>query len=73
MDIAKKYNKWIISDEIHMDLTRKGIVHTPLLKAALEYADHIVVCTALQDLQPGGMQLSNIVIPNKEWQKSGWK
>ena len=70
VDIAKKYNKWIISDEIHMDLTRKGIVHTPLLKAAQEYADHIVVCTApSKTFNLAGMQLSNIVIPNKEWQK----
>lgn len=70
VDIAKKYNKWIISDEIHMDLTRKGIVHTPLLKAAPEYADHIVVCTApSKTFNLAGMQLSNIVIPNKEWQK----
>lgn len=69
-DIAKKYGKWIISDEIHMDLTRKGIVHTPLLKAAPEYADHIVVCTApSKTFNLAGMQLSNIVIPNKEWQK----
>ncbi len=70
VDIAKKYNKWIISDEIHMDLTRKGVVHTPLLKAAPEYADHIVVCTApSKTFNLAGMQLSNIVIPNKEWQK----
>lgn len=70
VDIAKKYGKWIISDEIHMDLTRKGVVHTPLLKVAPEYADHIVVCTApSKTFNLAGMQLSNIVIPNKEWQK----
>ncbi len=70
VDIARKYGKWIISDEIHMDLTRKGVVHTPLLKVAPEYADHIVVCTApSKTFNLAGMQLSNIVIPNKEWQK----
>lgn len=70
VEIAKKYGKWIISDEIHMDLTRKGVVHTPLLKVAPEYADHIVVCTApSKTFNLAGMQLSNIVIPNKEWQK----
>ena len=53
-----------------MDLTRKGVVHTPLLKVAPEYADHIVVCTApSKTFNLAGMQLSNIVIPNKEWQK----
>lgn len=70
VDIAKKHEKWIISDEIHMDLTRKGVVHTPLLKAAPEYADHLVVCTApSKTFNMAGMQLSNNIIPNKEWQK----
>lgn len=46
------------------------MVHTPLLKVAPEYADHIVVCTApSKTFNLAGMQLSNIVIPNKEWQK----
>ena len=67
VEIAKKYGKWIISDEIHMDLTRKGVVHTPLLKVAPKYADHIVVCTApSKTFNLAGMQLSNIVIPNKD-------
>ena len=53
-----------------MDLTRKGVVHTPLLKVAPESADHLVVCTApSKTFNLAGMQLSNIVIPNNEWQK----
>lgn len=69
VDIAKKYDKWIISDEIHMDLTRKGVIHTPLLKVAPDYADRIVVCTApSKTFNLAGCQLSNIIIPNKEWQ-----
>lgn len=68
--IAKKYNKWIISDEIHMDLTRKGITHTPLVKIDPDYADQIVVCTApSKTFNMAGMQLSNIIISNEEWQK----
>lgn len=70
VDIAKKYDKWIIADEIHMDLTRKGVVHTPLLKIALDYAEKIISCTApSKTFNLAGMQISNIVIPNKEWQK----
>lgn len=73
VDIAKKYDKWIISDEIHMDLTRTGVVHTPLLKLAPDYAERIILCTApSKTFNLAGMQLSNIVIPNKEWQES-WK
>lgn len=70
VEIAKKYGKWIISDEIHMDLTRKGVVHTPLLALAPEYKDHIVVCSApSKTFNLAGMQISNIIIPNKEWQE----
>ena len=44
--MQKKYDKWIISDEIHADLTRVGVTHTPLLKLAPDYSDRIIVCTA---------------------------
>ena len=70
VDLAKRYGKWIISDEIHSDLVRKGVTHHPLLKVAPDYADHIIVCTApSKTFNLAGMQLSNLVIPNKEWQK----
>lgn len=68
--LAQKYGKWIISDEIHADLTRAGIHYTPLAKVVPEYADHIAVCTApTKTFNLAGVQLSNIVISNKEWQQ----
>lgn len=70
VDIAKKYDKWIISDEIHSDLVRVGVTHTPLLKLAPDYNERIIVCTApSKTFNMAGMQLSNIIIPNKEYQK----
>lgn len=70
VDIAKKYDKWIISDEIHADLTRIGVTHTPLLKLAPDYSDRIIVCTApSKTFNLAGMQFSNIMISNKEYQK----
>ena len=70
VDIAKKHGKWIISDEILADLVRKGVTHTPLLKTAPDYVDHIAVYTApSKTFNLAGVQLSNIIIPNKEWQK----
>ena len=70
VDIAKKYGKWIIADEIHADLTRKGITHIPLLTIAEDYKEHIIACTApSKTFNMAGMQLSNIIIPNKEYQK----
>ncbi|MCI8455332.1 MAG: pyridoxal phosphate-dependent aminotransferase [Lachnospiraceae bacterium] len=72
-EICKKYDKWIICDEIHCDLIRKGVTFTPILKAAPEYADRIVVCTApSKSFNLAGMKTSNIVIHNKELQDA-WR
>lgn len=69
-ELGKKYDKWIISDEIHCDLTRIGVTHISLLKAAPEYRDRIIVCTApSKTFNLAGMQFSNIIIPNKDYQK----
>lgn len=69
VEIAEKYDKWIISDEIHSDLTRIGVTHVPLTKVAPHYADRIIVCTApSKTFNLAGMQLSNIIITNKTYQ-----
>ena len=70
VDIAKKYDKWIVTDEIHCDLTRVGVTHHPLLKIAPEYEEQIIACTApSKTFNMAGMQFSNIIIPNPEYQK----
>lgn len=43
--ICKKYNVFIISDEIHMDIVYKG-QHTPIFEVAGEYLNNMVICTA---------------------------
>lgn len=70
VDLCKKYGKWIIADEIHCDLTRKGVTHHPLLKVAGDYQDHIFACTApSKSFNLAGMSMSNIIIPNKSFHK----
>ena len=69
VDICKKYDKWIICDEIHCDLLRCGMTFHPILKVAPDYADRIAVCTApSKTFNLAGMKTSNIVIHNKELQ-----
>lgn len=69
VELARKYRKWIISDEIHMDLTRTGIKYTPLLKIAPEYADQIITCTApSKTFNLAGLCISNIIITNPDFQ-----
>ena len=73
VEICKEYDKWIICDEIHCDLIRRGVTFTPIMNVAPEYADRIVVCTApSKTFNLAGMKTSNIVIHNKELQKK-WK
>ena len=45
ISLCKKYNIFIISDEIHMDIVYKG-KHTPILEVAGDYIESITICTA---------------------------
>ncbi|MEG1566064.1 MAG: MalY/PatB family protein [Anaerovoracaceae bacterium] len=71
LEICRKYNKWIISDEIHCDLTRVGKTHTPLLKLVDEimpdFRDNVIVCTApSKTFNIAGLSFSNIIIPGEK-------
>jgi len=64
--IAEKNNLWVISDEIHCDLLRKGKKHIPLAKLFPEN-DKIITCMApSKTFNLAGLMISNIMIPNKE-------
>ncbi len=72
-DLCHKYDVKIISDEIHFDLMRGGAKHIPLAKLCPEYKNMIVTCTApSKTFNLAGIQLSNIIIHNKEIQED-WK
>jgi len=65
VEICKKYNKWIISDEIHSDLVRTGVVHHPLEMLCPEYKHKIITCVApSKTYNLAGLSLSNIIINN---------
>ena len=71
--IAKKYHKWIISDEINCDIVRKDKKHYPLHTIAEDYRDEIIVCTApSKSFNLAGLQNSNIIITKPEYQRK-WK
>lgn len=63
---------WIISDEIHCDLLRNGITHTPMAKLFPE-TDRIITCMApTKTFNMAGLMLSNVIIPNEEL-RTTWK
>lgn len=68
--LCKKYDKIIISDEIHFDLTRKGITHHVLETIDPSYRKRIITCTApSKSFNLAGLQNSNIFINDEEIRK----
>lgn len=67
VDICAERNILIVSDEIHCDLTYRGIRHTPLPLVNHEYSHRIITCTApSKTFNLAGLQFSNIIIPDGE-------
>ncbi len=70
VDICAEKNLIIVSDEIHCDLTYKGVTHIPLPLVKPEYSGRIITCTApSKTFNIAGLQLSNIIIPDKSLRK----
>lgn len=69
--ICHEYGVYLISDEIHCDLLRTGLTHTPLAACAPDPA-RIVTCTApSKTFNIAGLQFSNIIIPDEDL-RSRW-
>ncbi len=60
--IVEKYNLWIISDEIHCDLTRKGQQHIPMGKVMPDYPKLITCMAPTKTFNLAGLSFSNIII-----------
>lgn len=60
----------LVSDEIHMDFTRNGHVHYPILDVMPELAQSCVVCTApSKTFNLAALQTSNIITPNPKFKE----
>lgn len=71
--IAKRYHKWIISDEIHCDIIKEGYVHHPLETIAPEYKEEIITCVApTKTFNIAGAECSHIILHKEEYKKR-WK
>lgn len=60
--IVEKNDLWIISDEIHCDLLRKGQRHTPMGKIMPDYKKLITCMSASKTFNIAGLMFSNIII-----------
>ena len=61
-DIVEAKGLWIISDEIHCDLTRNGQQHIPMGKIMPDYDKLITCMAASKTFNMAGMLFSNIII-----------
>ncbi len=60
--IVKAHGLWIISDEIHCDLLRKGEQHIPMGKVLPDYSRLITCMAPSKTFNLAGMMISNIII-----------
>jgi cystathionine beta-lyase len=64
--LAKKYNLYVISDEIHADIVYKPNKHTPFLNVNNAFDDLSIVCMApSKTFNLAGLETSFVIIKNK--------
>lgn len=65
--ICMKHNILVVADEIHFDLVYKKYSHVPFARISEEFLDHSITCIApSKTFNLMGLQVSSIIIPNKE-------
>lgn len=65
-EIVEKYQLWVVSDEIHCDLIRTGLRHTPMGKIMPDYERLITCMSASKTFNLAGLMHSNIIIRSDE-------
>ena len=66
-DICLKHSVLVVADEIHHDLVFKGKKHIPFATLGPKYSNNCITCTApSKTFNLAGLQISNIIIENKE-------
>lgn len=61
-EIIRKYDLWVVSDEIHCDLIRCGRRHIPLAKVMADYPKLITCMAPTKTFNLAGLAFSNIII-----------
>ncbi len=66
VELCEKHQVNLVVDEIHCDITRKEVTHTPVLKL-FPSATHIISCISIgKTFNLSGLQASHAVIPNDQ-------
>ena len=60
--VCERNHLWVVSDEIHCDLLRKGLKHVPMARVMGDY-DRLVTCMAVtKTFNAAGLAFSNVII-----------
>ena len=65
-EIAEKYDLWVVSDEIHCDVIRRGLRYTPMGKVMPDYRKLVTCMSASKSFNMAGLMFSNIIIRDPE-------
>ena len=65
-ELAAENGLWLISDEIHCDLTRMGIVYHPMAAILPDYERLVVCLSASKTFNIAGLSLSEIIIRDEQ-------
>lgn len=68
-EITKKYGMYLISDEVHGDILRKGITFCPVANAVEDQSNIITVTSVSKTFNLAGMHISNVIISDENIQK----
>ncbi len=68
-ELAERHGLWVISDEIHCDLLRRGQTHTPLGKLMPDYPRLITCMAPSKTFNLAGLGMSNILIRDEALRK----
>ena len=74
VEICKKYDKWIICDEIHCDLTDPGFDYVPFASVGEHCAMNSVTCMApTKTFNIAGLNSAAVMIPNPVLRHKVWR
>lgn len=66
IEICDKHGILILADEIHGDLTRKGVVFHPIASLAADNTKMITFTAANKTFNLAGLEITNVVIPDEK-------
>lgn len=64
--VMERHGLWVISDEIHCDLTRAHLSHIPMGKVMADYPRLITCMAPSKTFNMAGLMISNVLIRDKD-------